>query len=76
MNCCNLSKMERLSVALARVCLKKSRCLLLDESIACVDKETWKRIKNLMELKFREKTVLSISHSNDESLYTRKIILL
>lgn len=29
MNCCNLSKMERLSVALARVCLKKSRCLII-----------------------------------------------
>lgn len=75
-NCSSLSKSERLSVALARVCLKNPDVLLLDESIANVDEETWERIKILMESKFIEKTVLSISHNNDENLYTRKIVLL
>lgn len=75
-NCSRLSKSERLSVALARVCLKNPDVLLLDESIANVDEETWSRIKILMESRFVGKTLLSISHSNDEKLYTRKIVLL
>ncbi len=75
-NCGNLSKSERLLIALARVYLKNPDVLLLDESIANVDEEMWKTIKLMMESNFDEKTVLSISHSNDEELYTRKIILL
>ncbi len=43
-NCSCLSKSERLSVALARVCLKNPDVLLLDESIANVDDDTWERI--------------------------------
>ncbi len=76
-NCSCLSKSERLSVALARVCLKNPDVLLLDESIANVDDDTWERIKLLMESRFAEKTVLSISHNNnDDNLYIRKIVLM
>ena len=76
-NCSCLSKSERLSVALARVCLKNPDVLLLDESIANVDDDTWERIKLLMESRFTEKTVLSISHNNnDDNLYIRKIVLM
>lgn len=73
--CSNLSKSERLFVSLARVCLKKPDVLLLDESISNVDEETWKIINTLIKTKFKDKTVLSISHNTDEKIYTRKIVL-
>ena len=59
----NLSKGERQKIILARVLLKKSNILILDEALSGVEiEEEYEIMKNILKT-FKDKTIIYISHS-------------
>lgn len=58
----NFSLGERQMIALARVLLRDSSILILDEATAAVDEETDARIQKVIKKKYHDRTVLCIAH--------------
>ena len=72
----NLSGGERQRVILARTFLKKSNIYILDESFSEIDKDSEKIILNNILKKYKDKTIILISHRNDNNnLFDRVIDL-
>ena len=66
---------EKQRIILARALLKKSDILILDEPLSEVDYKTEREIiKNILN-KFKNKTIIYISHKNQARLFNRTIIL-
>ena len=75
-NASNLSGGERQRVILARTFLKKSNIYILDESFSEIDKDSEKIILNNIFKKYKDKTIIVISHKSDNNeLYDRIIDL-
>jgi ABC-type multidrug transport system fused ATPase/permease subunit len=79
---CNLSGGQRQRLALARVFLKlksnaNEKIIILDEATSALDKITEKKvIDNLLELKGKDTTIISIAHNLSTLESTDKIIKL
>lgn len=58
----NLSLGERQMLALARVIVRNSQILILDEATAAVDHETDEHIQRAIKAKFNGRTILCIAH--------------
>ena len=72
----NLSGGERQRVILARTFLKKSNIYILDESFSEIDKDSEKIILNNIFKKYKDKTIIVISHKSDNNdIYDRIIDL-
>ena len=75
-NASNLSGGERQRVILARTFLKKSNIYILDESFSEIDKDSEKIILNNIFKKYKDKTIIVISHKSDNNdIYDRIIDL-
>ncbi len=75
-NAGNLSGGERQRVLLARTFLKKSNIYILDESLSEIDKESERIILTNIFKKYKDKTIIVISHKGDNNnLYDRIIDL-
>lgn len=61
----NLSLGERQMLALARVIVRNSQILILDEATAAVDNETDERIQKAIKAKFNGRIILCIAHRLD-----------
>ncbi len=59
----NLSKGERQRIILARVLLKKSKILILDEALNGIDEVEEKNILKSIKEKFNDKTIIYITHN-------------
>lgn len=59
----NLSKGERQRIILARVLLKKSKILILDEALNGIDEIEEKNILKSIKEKFNDKTIIYITHN-------------
>ena len=59
----NLSKGERQRIILARVLLKKSKILILDEALNGIDEVEKKNILKSIKEKFNDKTIIYITHN-------------
>lgn len=66
-----LSGGERKRIGLARVFLKGAPIVILDEPFSGVDIENRKKIKEVIDKLFREKTIIVISHDENEDSYRR-----
>ncbi|KAF8502624.1 YGR281Wp-like protein [Russula emetica] len=60
----NLSIGQRFLVSLARVLVKDSKILILDEATASVDHETDRKIQDTIITKFRDRTILCIARTS------------
>jgi ATP-binding cassette subfamily B protein len=75
-NASNLSGGERQRVILARTFLKKSNIYILDESFSEIDKDREKIILKNIFKKYKDKTIIVISHKSDNNnLFDRVIDL-
>lgn len=72
----NMSLGERQIIALARVMVRNSRILILDEATAAVDFETDKKIQRAIKSKFKDRTVLCIAHRLETIIDYDKIIVM
>jgi|Deesub1362A_J573_1020465.scaffolds.fasta_scaffold01316_12 ABC-type transport system involved in cytochrome bd biosynthesis fused ATPase/permease subunit len=57
-----LSGGEKQKIAIAQALLRKAHILIFDETTTHLDKESARRIGELIESNFKEKTCLIISH--------------
>ncbi len=72
----NLSGGERQRVILGRTFLKKSNIYILDEAFSEIDKDRERIILNNIFKKYKDKTIIVISHKNDNiDIYDRVIDL-
>jgi len=69
-----LSGGEKQKIAIARALLKDSDILIFDEATTHLDKESEKKIEELVSHDFRHKTCLVISHKKWESVGIDKLI--
>jgi len=69
-----LSGGEKQKIAIARALLKDSDVLILDEATTHLDKESEKRIEELISHDFRQKTCLVISHQRQDIEEFDKVI--
>ena len=70
-----LSGGEKQRIILARALLKKSDIIILDEPLSEVDYKTEREIiKNILQ-KFKNKTIIYISHKNQAKLFNRTVTL-
>ncbi|RLB20274.1 MAG: ABC transporter ATP-binding protein, partial [Deltaproteobacteria bacterium] len=60
----NLSGGEKQKIAIARALLKRADILIFDEATTHLDKESARRIGEMIASTFKEKTCLIISHQN------------
>ena len=75
-NASNLSGGERQRVILGRTFLKKSNIYILDEAFSEIDKDRERIILNNIFKKYKDKTIIVISHKNDNiDIYDRVIDL-
>ncbi len=72
----NLSTGERQLICLARAILKKSHILLIDEATAHVDYVTDRMIQEMIADKFRDRTILTISHRLNTVANSDRILVL
>ena len=75
MDSSNLSGGEKQRIVLARACLNNFKILILDEALSEVDIELEKEIINNLRLLFKEKTIIYVSHKNEEYLFDRTIFI-
>ena len=61
-NAANLSGGQAMKVVIARIFLKQSNILLLDEATAALDEKSQSVVVNLINEQYKDKTVVSISH--------------
>jgi ABC-type bacteriocin/lantibiotic exporter with double-glycine peptidase domain len=71
----NLSGGEKQRIVLARACLNDFKILILDEALSEVDINLEKEIINNLRLVFKEKTIIYVSHKNEEYLFDRTIFI-
>ncbi len=70
----NLSGGERQRIILARTFLKKSNIYILDESFSEIDKDREKIILSNIFNKYKDKTIIVISHKTDNNNLYDKVI--
>ena len=72
----NLSGGERQRIVLARSLLKKFNILIIDEGLNQMDIDLERRILKRLFEKYKNKTIIIISHRHDNlDLYDRKLVL-
>ncbi|MDW3230016.1 MAG: ATP-binding cassette domain-containing protein [Acidobacteriota bacterium] len=69
-----LSGGEKQKIAIARALLKEADILIFDEATTHLDKESEKRIEELVNHDFRQKTCLVISHQRQDIEEFDKVI--
>ncbi|KAJ3015358.1 UNVERIFIED_CONTAM: Multidrug resistance-associated protein 1 [Siphonaria sp. JEL0065] len=72
----NLSAGQRQLICLAKVLLKKSKILIMDEATSSVDAESDLRIQESMKTHFKDATVVSIAHRLNTIAAFDKILVL
>lgn len=71
-----LSKGECQLISLARVLLKKSNILCLDEATSDIDSDTDAIVQELLQNQFRGATMLTVAHKIDTVLHYDRVIVL
>jgi ATP-binding cassette subfamily B protein/subfamily B ATP-binding cassette protein MsbA len=71
-----LSSGEKQKIALARAILKNSPIILLDEVTKSIDEESRKAINQVINKLKKDKTIIIVTHNNNEINYDNNIIYL
>ncbi|HOA85221.1 MAG TPA: ABC transporter ATP-binding protein, partial [Bacillota bacterium] len=71
-----LSGGQKQRVAIARMLLKNSPVMILDDSLSAVDTETDEKIRNALKKRFGDATVILISHRITTLMLANQIIVL
>ncbi|UJR08194.1 hypothetical protein I4U23_012467 [Adineta vaga] len=73
---CNLSVGQCQLICIARVILKKSKILLIDETTSNVDQKTDEIVQEIIGKKFQNRTVLTIAHRLNTIAKSDRIVVL
>ncbi len=71
----NISGGEKQRIVLARALLNNFKILILDEALSEVDYKMESRIIQNIKNKYKDKTIIYVSHKNQEKLFDRTITL-
>jgi len=72
----NLSSGEKQLICICRAILRKSKLVILDEATASIDVVAEKKIQELIEVEFKECTMLVIAHRLNTIMHSDRILVL
>lgn len=72
----NLSAGERQLLCICRAILRKNKIVILDEATANIDVVTEQKIQRLIELEFKESTVITIAHRLNTIIKSDRVLVL
>lgn len=71
----NISGGEKQRIALARGLINSGQIIIMDEALSEVNKDMEERIMKRILNRFKDKTIIYVSHKNYDKLFDRKIVL-
>jgi len=72
----NLSSGERQLICICRAILRSSKVVILDEATANIDVVTEQKIQRLIEVEFKESTMIVIAHRLNTIINSDKVMVL
>lgn len=72
----NLSSGEKQLLCICRAILRKSKLVILDEATANIDIVTEQKIQELIQLEFKDATMLVIAHRLNTIMHSDKVLVL
>ena len=71
-----MSSGEKQLICICRAILRKSKLIVLDEATSNIDVVTEQRIQKLIDLNFRDSTMLTIAHRLNTIICSDKVLVL